>query len=152
MPSLGVYSRMETETSTGTVDRTERTPSLTTPTTRLFLLLGFAVWLVATVVFRLAGQFLLDPAAPFVIVLLYVAVVPAMVGLALVFYWWRGVTGTERLQAAVALVLPGMLLDTVAVAFFGTVFPNMLPESGTYFGGMLLLAYASVLLSGFVQR
>lgn len=143
---------METETSTGTAEHIDHVPSLTTPTVRPFLLLGFAVWFVATAVFRLVGQFLLDPAAPLVVTLLYVAVVPAMVGLALFFYRWRGVTGTERLQAAVALVLPGMLLDTVVVAFFETAFPNMLPASGTYFGGMLLLAYASVLLSGFVQQ
>jgi hypothetical protein len=43
-----------------------------------------------------------------------------------------------------------MLLDTLVVAWFETVFPNMLPGAAKYFGGMLLLAYASVLLSGFV--
>ncbi|WP_458204897.1 DUF5367 family protein [Haladaptatus sp. NG-SE-30] len=138
---------MSTETMT---QRAESLPSLTAPTTRVFLLLGFAVWLAATVAFRLAGQYLLNPSAPVVVGGLFVAVVPAMIGLALVLYRWRGVTGATRLQAAIALVLPGMLLDSLAVAWFGTVFPNMVPGAAKYFGGMLLLAYASILLSGFI--
>jgi hypothetical protein len=140
---------MSTETMT---ERVEPLPSLTAPTTRVFLLLGFVVWLAATVAFRLAGQYVLDPAAPVVVGGLFVAVVPAMIGLALALYRWQGVTGATRLQAAVALVLPGMVLDSLAVAWFGTVFPNMVPGAAKYFGGMLLLAYASVLLSGFVPR
>jgi hypothetical protein len=138
---------MSTETMT---EGRESLPSLTGPTTRVFLALGFAVWFLATVAFRLAGQYLLNPSTPVVIGGLFVAVVPAMIGLALVFYRWRDVTGTTRLQAAIALVLPGMLLDSLAVAWFGTVFPNMVPGAAKYFGGMLLLAYASVLLSGFI--
>lgn len=138
---------MSTETMT---DRVEPLPSLTAPTTRVFLFLGFIVWLAATVAFRLAGQYLLNPSAPVLVGGLFVAVVPAMVGLALAFYRWRGVTGATRLQAAIALVLPGMLLDSLAVAWFGVVFPNMVPGAAKYFGGMLLLAYASVLLSGFI--
>ena len=140
---------MATETKRGTV---EQIPTLLGPTARVFLLLGFAVWFVATVVFRLAGQYLLDPTAPLVIGVLYVAAVPAMVGLALLLYRWRDVTGATRLQAAIALVLPGMVLDALATAWFETVFPNMVPGAAKYFGGMLLLAYASVLLTGFVRR
>ncbi len=138
---------MSTETVT---ERREPLPSLTAPTTRVFLLLGFAVWLVATVAFRLVGQYLLNPSTPVVIAGLFVVVVPAIIGLALLFYRWRSVTGAARLQAAIALVLPGMLLDTLVVAWFETVFPNMLPDAAKHFCGMLLLAYASVLLSGFV--
>lgn len=133
-----------------TTRRSESLPSLTTPTTRVFLLLGFTVWLAATVAFRLAGQYVLDPSAPVVIGGLFVAVVPAMIGLAVALYRWRGVTGATRLQAAVALVVPGMVLDSLAVAWFEVVFPNMVPGAAKYFGGMLLLAYASVLLSGFI--
>lgn len=140
---------MATETIT---DRFEARPSLTDPTMRVFLLLGFGVWLVATVAFRLVGQYLLDPSSPLVIGALYVATIPAMVGLALVFYRWRDVTGVDRLPAAVALVVPGMVLDTFVVAWFETVFPNMVPVAAKYFGGMLLLAYVAVLLSGFVRR
>ncbi|WP_336359565.1 DUF5367 family protein [Haladaptatus sp. ZSTT2] len=139
--------------ATGTAaDGVERTPSLTTPTMQAFFLLGFVVWLVATLAFRVAGQFLLNPNAPLVIGALYVVTVPAMIGLALVFYRWRRVSGAARLPAAIALVLPGMVLDTVVMAQFEAVIPNMVSASAPYFGGMLLLAYASVLLSAFVRR
>ncbi|WP_380675412.1 DUF5367 family protein [Salinigranum sp. GCM10025319] len=43
-----------------------------------------------------------------------------------------------------------MVLDAVAVTAFETVFPNMSPSAGSMFGGLLLLAYASVLLTGVV--
>ncbi|KAB1190642.1 hypothetical protein GJR96_16785 [Haloferax sp. MBLA0076] len=119
---------------------------------RQFLSFGFLAWLGATVAFRLAGHYLLDPASPLIVGALYVAVVPAMSGLALALYRWNGVTGAKRLEAAVALVLPGMFLDTVAIAFFGSVFPNMVPGAAKHFGGMLLLAYATVLVTGFVRR
>lgn len=140
---------MSTETPT---DRVESLPLLTAPTTRVFLVLGFAVWFGATVAFRLIGQYLLAPSAPVVVGGLFVAVVPAMIGLALGLFQWRGVTGATRLQAAIALALPGMLLDSLAVVWFETVYPNMAPGAAKYFGGMLLLAYASVLLSGFIRN
>ena len=130
--------------------QTRSRPSLTAPTARVFLLLGFAVWFVATVAFRLVGQYLLDPSAPLIVAGLFVVVVPAMIGLAILLYRWRGVTETAQVQAAIALVVPGMVLDAFAVAWFETVFPNMAPGAAKYFGGMLLLAYASVLLSGFI--
>jgi uncharacterized membrane protein YjjP (DUF1212 family) len=113
---------------------------------------GFAVWLVATVAFRLVGQFVLDPANPLVIGALYVAVVPAMVGLALLVYRWQSVSGPIQVVAAIALVLPGMLLDAFVMAWFELIFPNMVPGAAKYFGGMLLLAYGVVLLTGFTPR
>ena len=128
----------------------ETTPSLGDPETRVFLGLGFALWFLATIAFRLAGGYLLDPTAPLVIGAVYVVTVPAMAALALALYRWRGATGWDRLRAAVALVLPGMLLDTFAMAWFEALFSNMAPDAAKYFGGLLLLAYASVLLSAFV--
>lgn len=98
----------------------------------------------------MVGQYILNPSAPLIVAGLFVAVVPAMIGLAILLYRWRGVTETAQVQAAIALVVPGMVLDTFAVAWFETVFPNMVPGAAKYFGGMLLLAYASVLLSGFI--
>lgn len=141
------------EPKTGSV---EPSPSLADPTTRVFLGLGFALWFLATIAFRLAGQYLLDPSAPLVIGAVYVVTVPAMAALALVLYRWRRVAGWDRLQAAVALVLPGMLLDTFATAWFEALFSNVAPAAAKYFCGLLLLvcgllllAYASVLLSAF---
>lgn len=129
---------------------TQPSPALSDPETRVFLGLGFALWFLATIAFRLAGQYLLDPTAPLVVGAVYAVTVPAMVALALVLYRWRGAAGWARLQAAVALVLPGMLLDTFATAWFEALFSNVAPAAAKYFCGLLLLAYASVLLSAFV--
>jgi len=125
-------------------------PPIRDPTTRVFLLAGFAIWLVATVVFRLAGQYVLDPRPTVGTLPLYLVTGAAMTGLALLLYRWRGVYGATRERAAIALVLPGMVLDSVVLVWFEPIFPNVAPDAATYFGGVLLLAYAAVLLSGFV--
>jgi hypothetical protein len=137
---------------TSNTERNEQFPSISSAPVRIFLGVGFAVWLVATVAFRLVGQFVLDPANPLVIGALYVAVVPAMVGLALLVYRWQSVSGPIQVVAAIALVLPGMLLDAFVMAWFELIFPNMVPGAAKYFGGMLLLAYGVVLLTGFTPR
>lgn len=152
-PSVEIGSMAEEPTTSEGQPRTggaQTAPTLFEPETRVFMGLGFALWFLATIAFRLAGQYLLDPTAPLVIGAVYVVTVPAMAALALVLYRWRGAAGWARLQAAVALVLPGMLLDTFATAWFEALFSNMAPAAAKYFGGLLLLAYASVLLSAFV--
>jgi hypothetical protein len=42
------------------------------------------------------------------------------------------------------------VLDALVVTTFGAVMPNMAPSLGSTFGGLLLLAYASVLVTGLV--
>ena len=138
-----VASDMSTET-----EPSGRFSALLTPATRTFLLVGFAAWFVATVGLRLGGQYVFDPGAPLVVGAVYAGTVPGMTALALVLFRWQGVRGAARTQAAVALVLPGMLLDVVAVAWFGTVFPTMAPDAANYFAGQILLAYGFVLLAG----
>jgi hypothetical protein len=70
--------------------------------------------------------------------------------LAFAVYSLLDVPPDRRLTAAALLVLPGMVLDAVVVTTFETVFTNMAPSVGSTFGGLLLLAYASVLLTGVV--
>ena len=132
-----------------TIDSTT-VPPIRDPTTRFFLLVGFAVWLLATLAFRLGGQYVLDPGPTVGLLPLYVVTGAAMTGLALLLYRWRGVYSAARERAAIALVLPGMVLDSVVLVWFEPVFPNVAPEAAAYFGGVLLLAYAAVLVSGFV--
>jgi hypothetical protein len=45
---------------------------------RRILILGFVIWLGATIVLRFAGQFLLRPERPVAVVLLFAASLPAM--------------------------------------------------------------------------
>ncbi len=129
---------------------THPAPFIERRTATLFVLVGFIAWAVATLAFRLIGQHLLNPANEFVILGVFVATVPLMVLLLAVLYAGQGVSGVERRTAAVLVVLPGMLLDVLSLAFFGTMFPNMVSTAAKYFGALLLLAYAIVLLTGFI--
>ncbi|MYD11146.1 MAG: hypothetical protein F4X02_14025 [Chloroflexi bacterium] len=114
---------------------------------RLFLGIGFAVWLLATVVFRLAGQLFFRPDQPLPLTLLWLATAAAMVVIARLLFSWRELARAQRFEAAALLVAPGMALDAVAIELFVDVFPNMPPDSAGSFGAWLLIAYASVLIA-----
>lgn len=132
-------------------------PSLTPPRLSIseskFLVgVGLAVALVAGLVFRIVGQLVLDPTRPLLVAAVFVATVPVMWLLAVGIFRWRGHSGGARREAAAILVVPGMLIDTVSTALFSVVYPNMEPTAGPLFGGLLLLAYATVLVAGFLSR
>jgi hypothetical protein len=120
--------------------------------TRVLLGVGLAIALVAGLVFRIVGQLVLDPTNPLVVSAVFVVTVPLMWVLAVSIFRWRGLSGSEKREAAVLLVVPGMLLDAVSTALFSVVYPNMSLASAGLFGGLLLLAYATVLVAGFLSR
>jgi hypothetical protein len=109
--------------------------------------LGFVLWLIATAIFRFAGQmFFLPDETPRMI--LFIAT-PIVVGLVtvLALKLLKEARGDEA-EAAVGLALPGMLLDTFIVHEFAQVFPNLDPALDSIFGALMLLAYATVLFVG----
>jgi hypothetical protein len=114
------------------------------------VIVGVGLWLLAILTFRLVGQVLLPPDNDGRIALVFVATVPLMAMLAFAVYSLLDVPPDRRLTAATLIVLPGMVLDAVLVTTFETVFTNMAPAVGSAFGGLLLLAYAAVLLTGIV--
>ncbi|ELZ70436.1 hypothetical protein C5B91_06460 [Haloferax sp. Atlit-10N] len=120
--------------------------------TRVLLGVGLAIALVAGLVFRVVGQLVLVPSRPLVTAAVFALTVPAMWALAVGVFRWRGLSGGAKREAAALLVVPGMLVDAVSTALFSLVYPNMGLEAAGLFGGLLLLAYATVLVSGFVGR
>ena len=118
----------------------------------LYLGLGFAIWLAATIVFRVAGQHLIAPDSGLAIALLYAAAVVLIGALAYAIYYWRRVGSEQRPAVAALLVLPGMLLDAFVVLFADSVLPNLLPDQNIVFGAWLLWAYGLALVTGFVPR
>jgi branched-subunit amino acid transport protein AzlD len=112
--------------------------------------IGVAVWVLGTVVLRLVGHLLLPPAEPGRVTLVFAATVPVMAMLAFAVYSLLDVDPERRLTAATLLVLPGMVFDAAVVTAFTTVFPNMATGTGSTFGGLMLLAYASILVTGVV--
>jgi len=102
---------------------------------------GFVIWAAATIALRLAGQFVFR--SP---LLLFLVSLPAMIFVArAVLVRFR--TARERALAAIVLVAPGMLLDTISAAWFGSIFPNIRPDAAGLFGGWLLFCNVVVLLT-----
>jgi hypothetical protein len=92
-----------------------------------FLLWGFGLWLEATLALRVAGQFFFNLET---LLLTFALTVPLIAIATYPVYPARKLAPSERLVAAVYMVLPGMLLDVLSVLFFPLVFPN-LPQSDT---------------------
>ncbi|MEN0006441.1 MAG: DUF5367 family protein [Bacteroidota bacterium] len=115
------------------------------------LILGFSIWLGATLVFRLAGQyfFLVDQVA--ILLILYLSVVPVLMTVAHFFFKRFQLTGNQPVLSAALLVLPGMLLDTFVILFFSYALPNMPAHADAEFGSWLMWAYSSVLVYGVVK-
>ena len=117
---------------------------------RLFFGIGFAIWLLATLVFRAAGHVFFLDEQPTALMALWVVTVVAMLGLPLYLFRWQGLARPQRFEAAILLVVSGMILDAFAVEAFELVFPNMSVSAAGSFGAWLLMAYASVLLAAFL--
>ncbi|MCY4145155.1 MAG: DUF5367 family protein [Chloroflexi bacterium] len=115
---------------------------------RLFFAgVGFGVWLLATLAVRAAGQDFFLHDNPAVLAALWLLGGMSMIGLATLLFVRARLRRTQRFEAAVLLVLPGMALDAVVAQNFVSVFPNMNAAAAGSFGAWLLLCYASVLLA-----
>ncbi len=108
--------------------------------------LGAALWLVAPVAIRLAGQWVLRP-DPTVLLADFLLGGAAM---ALLGPWLRGRVSADRADAdavALGLILPGMLGDAAAALAFRHVYPNLSPGVGNGFGALMLWYYAVAALA-----
>src|SRR5258706_748031 len=96
---------------------------------RLFLY-GLVIWAAATLLLRIAGQYILRPGDTGGTLVLFAISFPAMA-----FVARRLCTGPA---GAIALALPTLLLDPFSSAFFPVVFPNLSPEVAGVFGWLML--------------
>ena len=95
---------------------------------------GFIIWLVATIALRLGGQYVFGHVSPLLLLLI---TLPVMAFVAVVVLR-RYRTTEQRALAAIALVAPGMLLDTISAIWFPLIFPNIRIGCSGLFGGWLL--------------
>ena len=115
---------------------------------RLFFFgFGFIIWLLATVIFRAAGHLFFLDDSPAVLALIWIFSFVGLLGVSLYLFHRRRLNAAQRYQAAVLMVISGMILDAFATEGFAAVFPNMPASSAGSFGAWLLWAYASVLLA-----
>jgi len=110
-----------------------------------YVLTGVGIWAAATVALRVAGQYLLTTNAGGVALLLVASLV-VMIGVAALVLRRCRDSG-ERARAAIALVTPGMLLDSISAIGFSRFFPNIDAGAAGLFGGWLLFCNAVVLIA-----
>lgn len=112
--------------------------------------IGFLIWFLATIAFRAAGQFFFITDSPVILSILYVIVVPTLSFTTVLTCRKFRLKGPENVVAGVLLVLPGMLIDTFVIQFFGDVFPNMPTNRAATFGSWLMWAYTIVLITSLI--
>jgi hypothetical protein len=108
---------------------------------------GFSIWFLATLAFRVAGQFFFITESPIILAILYLAVIPSLALISAITFKRFNLTGLENVAAGVLLVLPGMIIDTFVIQFFEDIFPNMPSSRAAAFGSWLMWAYSVVLLT-----
>jgi hypothetical protein len=109
---------------------------------------GFLIWLVATIALRLGGQYVFGRVP---VILLLLITIPVMAFVARIVLG-RLPTTEQRALGAIALVSPGMLLDTISAIWFPQIFPNIRPACSGLFGGWLLFCNVIVLLTAVLTR
>jgi cation transport ATPase len=114
-----------------------------------FIIYGFILWLSGTILFILTGQYFLNPESVVLIIVSFLAAIPIVAILTYPFYSVKKLDSSERKTASMQIALPGMILNVLCIAFFASIFKNMMPESGIYFGSLYLWIYSLVLISGF---
>ena len=118
---------------------------------RLFVT-GLGIWAAATLVLRIAGQYLLRPPTWRAALILFVVSFPAMAWLARHLCGEIHVKREDWPAGAISLVLPTLLLDPFSSAFFPFVFPDIAPGMAGVFGGWMLCCCAGALTGVIIGR
>jgi hypothetical protein len=104
------------------------------------LLAGLALWVIGTVAFRVGPAGLVHAPSlartiPWYLVNAILALVVARLAMR-----WIGVPPNLRPAAVSLFILPTLLLDSFATAFFPVVFPNLPMAGAPTFGGLMLIS------------
>jgi len=110
-------------------------------------LIGFLIWAAATIALRLGGQYVFRSTGTAPAICILLVSLPVMIAVAINLL----PRGPDRALAAIALVAPGMLLDTISSIWFSTVFPNIRADAAGLFGGWLLFCNVVVLLTAAIR-
>jgi hypothetical protein len=110
------------------------------------IVIGSALWLLATPFLRVGGQWILSDRHWLRIFLLFAISFVLMSILIRRACKGARIPREQWLLAAVLLFLPTLLLDPFSSAFFPLVFPNMAPENAGIFGGWMLICCAGGLV------
>jgi hypothetical protein len=107
---------------------------------------GLGIWIGATALLRVAGQYVLRPGGGGRTFILFAASFPLIAWLVRRLCMKFQLRRDEWLAGAVSVLLPTLLLDPFTSAFFPIVFPNIAPEMAGVFGGWMLCCCAGALI------
>ncbi|MEC2075281.1 DUF5367 family protein [Metabacillus fastidiosus] len=117
---------------------------------KFFYFFGFILWLIATLIFQIAGHYILVPNV-LILMMTFLVTIPLIITVTFPLYKFKKVDNDDVMKAAVSIALPGMLLDIISFLNFGAVFPNLPANGSIYFGAWLLFAYSLILMTGFIK-
>ena len=115
-------------------------------------IVGFLVWLLATILFKIAGHYFFLVDNVLVLLILYFILIPALGFISTSVFNKFNLNNLESVKSAVVMVLPGMLLDTLCIQFFEKIFLNMPEIYSKTFASWLMFAYSIVLISGLLRK
>ena len=115
-------------------------------------IVGFLVWLLATILFKIAGHYFFLVDNVLVLLILYFIIIPALGFISTSVFNKFNLNNLESVKSAVVMVLPGMLLDTLCIQFFEKIFLNMPEIYSKTFASWLMFAYSIVLISGLLRK
>jgi Mn2+/Fe2+ NRAMP family transporter len=109
--------------------------------TWLFLLFGFAFWVVGTVWYELRGPSVFET-SPQRYWINFVLTAVFSAAFCIVIMKWRQISAASWSSAALLIALPGMFGEAILLSNFGRFMPRMRVESGGKYGAFLFAAYA----------
>ncbi|MBD2103942.1 DUF5367 domain-containing protein [Leptolyngbya sp. FACHB-261] len=108
------------------------------------VLIGFVIWVAATLVFRIAGSYFFERSATeYWINVIGTGALYAAVSVGLM-KWWR-IEPKNWLQGAICIALPGMLGEIPILSSFSELMSNMQPETAGRYAAFLFGGYASLI-------
>lgn len=109
-----------------------------------FVLLGFVIWVLGTLVYRLAGSYFFEGSvAEYWLNVIVTGMLYAAASLGLMK--WRHIEQKDWLQGAICIALPGMLGEIPILADFSGLMSNMHPETAGRYAAFLFGGYSSLI-------
>jgi hypothetical protein len=116
------------------------------------LVAGVILWLIGTAMFRFGGHSMIHPPSASRTVPAYALYFVASVIVVRILLPRLGIARESWPAATTLFILPTLLLDPFATAFFPAAFPNLPAEAAPTFGGLMLIASAGAVVAGWLPR
>ncbi|MFZ1888886.1 MAG: DUF5367 family protein [Candidatus Binataceae bacterium] len=114
--------------------------------------IGFAIWFLGTIALRLIGQYLFRPESPIYIAALLLVSFPLMLLLVRRLCTDAGVRNEQLPMAAIVLMMPTFVLDTLSTVFFPIFYPNIDERAAGLYGGWIIWCIGGGLLGVILRR